>query len=130
MTALGVLLLALSAVVSANAEKSPYAMLVLSEADHDRTVDVRSGDTIQIILPENATTGYRWAIERRDEDIVEALTSEARYASNAVGSGGWISFEFRGKKAGTGEIVLKHWRHWEGDASITKRFRVQLRVQS
>jgi hypothetical protein len=36
----------------------------------------------------------------------------------------------QGKKAGTGEIVLKHWRHWEGDQSVTARFRIRLEMHS
>jgi inhibitor of cysteine peptidase len=105
-------------------------MLSLLEADNDRTVDVRVGDVVRINLPENATTGYRWTIDRYDEDIIEALGSEPRYPGNAVGSGGEIAFNFKARKAGTGEIALKHWRHWEGDRSIIARFRARLNVQS
>jgi inhibitor of cysteine peptidase len=104
-------------------------MLSLVETDNDRTVDVRVGDVVRITLPENASTGYRWTIDRYDEDIVEALGSEPRYQSSAVGSGGEIAFTFKAKKAGTGEIALKHWRHWEGDRSVIGRFRVRLNVQ-
>jgi inhibitor of cysteine peptidase len=105
-------------------------MLSLLEADNDRTVDVRVGDVIRITLPENATTGYRWTIDRHDEDIIEALGSEPRYPDNAVGAGGEIAFNFKARKAGTGEIALRHWRHWEGDRSVIGRFRVRLNVQS
>jgi inhibitor of cysteine peptidase len=104
-------------------------MLSLVETDNDRTVDVRVGDVVRITLPENASTGYRWTIDRYDEDIVEALGSEPRYQSSAVGSGGEIAVTFKAKKAGTGEIALKHWRHWEGDRSVIGRFRVRLNAQ-
>jgi inhibitor of cysteine peptidase len=105
-------------------------MLLLVETDNDRTVDVRVGDEVRISLPENASTGYRWAIDRYDENIIEALGSEPRYPAGAVGSGGEIAFTFKARKAGTGEIALKHWRHWEGDRSIIARFRARLNVQS
>jgi inhibitor of cysteine peptidase len=104
-------------------------MLTLSETDNDRTVDIRLGETVRITLPENATTGYRWAIDRTSDELIESLGSEPRYTGNAVGSGGEIAFTFQAKKIGTGEIVLKHWRHWEGDASVTRRFRLRLNVQ-
>jgi inhibitor of cysteine peptidase len=105
-------------------------MVSLVETDNDRTVDVRLGDVVQVSLPENATTGYRWTIDRYDEDIVEAVGNEPRYPADAVGSGGRVAFTFKGKKIGAGEIALKHWRHWEGDRSIIGRFRVRLNVQS
>ena len=84
---------------------------------------------LQITLPENATTGYRWAIDSYDEDLVKALANQPRYPAQAIGSGGEVAFTFEAKKIGSGEIVLKHFRHWEGDASINKRFRVVIRVQ-
>jgi predicted secreted protein len=47
-------------------------MLVLSQTDNDRTVSVRVGDVVRISLPENASTGYRWTIERYDDEFLEA----------------------------------------------------------
>ena len=104
-------------------------MMLLSQTDNNRTVSVRVDETVQIKLPENATTGYRWAIERYDAEFIKALPSEPDYASKSVGSAGEIAFKFRARKAGTGELVLKHWRHWEGDSSITDRFRIQFNVR-
>ena len=104
-------------------------MLSLAEPDNGRTVDVRVGDTVQVTLRENATTGYRWAIDRYDEKFIEALGSEPHYTAGTIGVGGTVTFTFRGKTVGNGEIVLKNWRHWEGDASVTSRFHLGIRVQ-
>jgi len=117
------------AVSCADAEKAPKTMLSLVETDNDRTVDIRLGETVKITLPENATTGYRWAIDRYDDEFIEALATEPHYTAKAIGSGGEVAFIFQGKKIGTGEIALKHWRHWEGDSSVTTRFRILLHVQ-
>jgi inhibitor of cysteine peptidase len=104
-------------------------MLSLLEVDNDRTWDIRLGETVQVTLPENATTGYRWSIDRVDEEFVKVLGSEPRHTANAIGSGGEIAFTFQGIKVGTGEIALKHWRPWEGDSSVTARFRARFNVQ-
>jgi inhibitor of cysteine peptidase len=104
-------------------------MLSLVETDNDRTVDVHLGDLVRVTLPENATTGYRWTVDHCDEEWIEAPGSEPRYPAKAVGSGGEVTFTFKAKKVGTGEVVLKHWRHWEGDRSVIARFRVRLNVQ-
>jgi inhibitor of cysteine peptidase len=109
-------------------EKVSKTML-LTETDNDRTVDMHPGDTLRINLPENATTGYRWAIDHYDEDFIEALASEPRYTAKAIGSGGEVTFVFRVKQTGLGEIVLKHGRHWEVDSSVTRRFRIRLHVR-
>ncbi len=118
-----------AALSGAEAERAANRMLSLVETDNGRTIDVRLGETVQITLPENATTGFRWAIDHYDQDSFEALATEPRNAAKAVGGGGEVVFSFKAKKIGSGEIELKHWRQWEGDASVTARFRVQLHVQ-
>jgi inhibitor of cysteine peptidase len=116
------------AVFCSEAEKVSKTMLLLLEADNDRTVDIRLGETVQVRLPENATTGYRWSIDREDEEFIEVLGSEPHYPAGAVGSGGEVTFVFRGRKIGTGEVGLKYWRSWQGDSSIASRFRVRFNV--
>jgi len=101
----------------------------LTEADNDRSVALRVGETVHLSLPENATTGYRWAVDRLDSDVIEPVGSEPHYASSSPGSGGNVDFTFKAAKAGTGEVALKYWRHFEGDRSITKRFRLRVDVQ-
>src|SRR5664279_4227950 len=76
-----------AAVSCAAAEEAPKTMLSLVEKDSGRTIDIRSGETVEITLPENATTGYRWAIDHCDEEIIEALATEPHYPAKAVGSG-------------------------------------------
>jgi inhibitor of cysteine peptidase len=115
--------------VPPNSENVMQSMQSIGENDNGRTVDIRLGGSLQVILPENATTGYRWAIDRCDEEIIEALATEPRYKANAIGSGGEVVFIFQAKKIGNGEIVLKHWRHWEGDSSITTRFCIRFQVR-
>jgi inhibitor of cysteine peptidase len=104
-------------------------MASLTEADNDRTLDVAVGETVRIRLPENATSGYRWAIDRVDADVIEAAGPDPHYAANAVGSGGEVAFSFTPTKTGAAEIVLKYWRHFEGDRSVQKRFRVRLNAR-
>ena len=118
-----------SVVHSVSPEDKPQAVLLIGESDNGRTVDIRLGESVRINLPENATTGYRWTIDRYDQELIEALSTEASYPPNTIGVGGEVSFIFKGKKIGTGEIVLKHWRHWEGDSSVTTRFHISLRVR-
>jgi len=106
-----------------------HVMQSLTEADNERTVGLRVGESVRLTLSENATTGYRWAIDRLDRDVVEEAGSEAHPSRGPMGSAGQVSFDFRAKQAGSSEIALKYWRHFEGDASIVKRFRFRLDVK-
>jgi inhibitor of cysteine peptidase len=111
------------------ATEKARTMQSLTEADNDKTVDLRVGETVRVSLPENATTGYRWAIDRLDRDVVEEAGSEPHPSGGAIGSGGNVTFDFTAKKAGSGEVALKYWRHFEGDGSVVKRFSFRLNVQ-
>jgi inhibitor of cysteine peptidase len=106
-----------------------HVMQSLTEADNERTVDLRVGESVRLTLPENATTGYRWAVDRLDQDVVEEAGSEPQPSRGAIGSGGNVTFDFTAKKAGTSEVALKYWRHFEGDGSVVKRFSFRLNVQ-
>ena len=116
--------------VSAALAGETSVMPSLTEADNGRAVDLRVGETVDVTLPENATTGYRWAIDHLDPGIVEANESKARYPSGRIGGAGEVTFSFSNTKAGSGEVSLKYWRHFEGDSSITRRFRVRLNAKS
>jgi inhibitor of cysteine peptidase len=127
-----ILLLHASGAVAAETGKPQAkvdAMQSLTEADNERTVDLRVGESVRLTLPENATTGYRWAIDRLDRDVVEEAGSEPHPSGGAIGSGGNVTFDFTAKKAGSGEVALKYWRHFEGDGSVVKRFSFRLNVQ-
>jgi inhibitor of cysteine peptidase len=119
------LLLHAGGALAAEAGKA-HVMQSLTEADNGRTVDLRVGEGVRVTLPENATTGYRWAIDRLDRDAVEEAGSDAHPSRDAIGSAGNVTFDFTAKKAGSSEIALKYWRHFEGDGSIVKRFRFRL----
>jgi inhibitor of cysteine peptidase len=108
--------------------KSSAMVQLLTESDNNRTLAIHPGDTLRITLPENATTGYRWQVDRCERDIVGVVAEEPHYNSPAVGSGGLVEFVLQGRKAGACEIVLKQWRSWEGDVSVIARFRLRVNV--
>jgi inhibitor of cysteine peptidase len=127
-----ILLLHASGAVAAGTGKAQlkvHAMQSLTEADDERTVELRVGEGVRLTLPENATTGYRWAIDRLDRDSVEMAGSDSHYGGGAIGAAGNVTFDFTAKKAGSSEIALKYWRHFEGDASIVKRFSFRLNAK-
>ena len=123
-----ILLLHVSGAVAAETGKAA-AMQSLTEADNERTVDLRVGESVRLTLPENATTGYRWTVDHFDREVVDPAGSEPHYAGGAVGSAGNVTFDFTAKKAGNGEVALKYWRHFEGEGSVVKRFRIRLNAQ-
>lgn len=109
-------------------EKLTHSMLLIVEKDNERTIDIPAGESFRIRLPENASTGYQWAVDHFDGEYLELVSAEPHYGAKAVGSGGEVEFVFKGKNAGSGEIDLKKWRHWEGDSSVISRFHLRVNV--
>lgn len=99
-------------------------MLTLGERNDGQHVPAHVGDVLTLQLPENATTGYRWAPDTYDAKALAIVEETADYPSAAVGSGGEAVFRFRVVRAGSSALVLKYWRHWEGATSIQRRFTV------
>jgi inhibitor of cysteine peptidase len=104
-------------------------VVVLTEANHGKTVEISLGEQITIRLDENPTTGYRWAIARNNPEILAPAGDEYNPAGSAgIGGGGQRAFTFEAKKEGIDPLEFKLWREWEGERSVTRRFTLTVRV--
>jgi predicted secreted protein len=103
----------------------PSPAMSLTELDDGKAVEVRLGDSLELRLHENASTGYRWEFDALDETKLQ-VSDAAFTAGRGVGSGGEVRWNLRPLAAGSVEARLKLWRRWEGERSIQKRFAVTL----
>ena len=101
---------------------------IVTETDNGTVAELHVGGEVALRLPENASTGYRWTVEAADADRVDVRRGESLLMSGAVGSGGEMQWIIRAKAAGTAQVRLKLWRHWEGDRSVRGRFELTLRI--
>jgi predicted secreted protein len=102
--------------------------MTITVTEHNDGGQVRAqvGDTIEIHLAENATTGYRWEPDSLDPHLFELEEATGNYRSGAVGSGGDAQFWFKVRAAGSATLRLKYWRRWEGEGGVLKRFAVKI----
>jgi inhibitor of cysteine peptidase len=101
---------------------------VLTTADNGRTVELPVGDEVALRLPENATTGYRWAIDSADANLVDIKEGPYVSTSEKMGGGGEAQWLIKAKAPGTTSIKLKRWRQWEGESSVVERYEITLRI--
>jgi inhibitor of cysteine peptidase len=94
----------------------------VSASQNGARVTIRVGDRIALRLPENATTGYRWAIASLDKARFDIEDSGFRPQGDAVGSGGEAFWNLGARSAGKSRVELVLWRQWEGEKSIIERF--------
>lgn len=103
--------------------------LIVTRADHNRTAELRVGERLTVRLPENPSTGYTWAIDETDRRLLSLdSTDYAAPEEGFVGARGQRTFTFAARQPGEVALKLKYWRFWEGDASVTERYDVNLRI--
>ncbi len=116
------LIVALFAITSAgcgSAAEAASGPLKLGEADNGKAYTVQVGDTIEVIIPGNMTTGFSWAaaLAEKDAALVQ-LVGEPVYAtdSTAVGGGGTFTLTFKAMAKGEALLKLVYARPWESVA--------------
>jgi len=88
---------------------------------------VAAGDRLSVQVEDISPTGYRWAIEGSDPDVL-AVGTETLATYPGVGAGGLRTYRLDAKGAGVAALRFKLWRKWEGDNSAIERFSVTVRV--
>jgi len=98
---------------------SAEGLLQLGEAENGQSFAVEVGDTIEVLLPGNPTTGFEWTAAISDEDaaLVEQQ-GEPAYVSESsgetvVGGGGVYTFTFKTVAQGQAELKLIYARSFE-----------------
>ena len=75
-------------------------------------INVKYGETFNIVLESNATTGYQW---RSEYDSRELELAESRYIlqGEGIGAGGVEVFTFKPKQVEDVKIRFIYKREWE-----------------
>ncbi len=106
-------------------------MLELDETEAGKTIELAAGDTVEIRLSENATTGYRWTLRSIDTLICEVVMEERHGAATTVpGASGSHVWQLKAIQAGVCEIEIAYGRPWQADESPARTFKIKLRVRS
>ena len=79
--------------------------------DHTQLITVTAGETFDLVLPANSSTGYRWDIvPEMDENLVEFVAQDYIAEEPVMpGSGGVDVWTFRAINTGDTTIVLGYY---------------------
>lgn len=104
--------------------------LRLSEKDTGRTIEMRAGDRMDLVLFENATTGFQWEIATITETIIKQVREpEFKPDSGAIGAGGKKTFHFVAVASGETGLTLIYRRPWEANVPPAVTFSVTIHVR-
>ncbi len=106
-------------------------LVQLSEKDKDRDVFLQVGDSLEIVLEGNPTTGYMWDLGPWDRRVLEQV-GEYTYqpTSGAIGSGGRYTFSFKAIGYGKADLKWSYARPFEKNAPPIKSFEVHAAVSN
>ncbi|MGA2490020.1 MAG: protease inhibitor I42 family protein [Anaerolineales bacterium] len=108
-----------------------YKQAKLTSADNGKTVSVKAGEKIIVILDGNPSTGYTWEAKDLDRAMLQQV-GEATFKSGnpgLVGAGGTLTLTFKTLRAGTTALELIYHRPWETDVKPLGTFVVNVTVK-
>ncbi len=104
-----VMIVALVAITSAGCGSSASAAggtLKVGQADNGKAYTVKVGDTIEVVIPGNPTTGFSWAaaLAEKDAALIQQV-GDPTYGTNStdsslLGAGGIYTFTFKAAAKG------------------------------
>lgn len=102
----------------------------LTESDAGKTVQLKSEQTLEVVLPGNPTTGYSWEVETIDNAVLkQSGEPEFQADSKAMGSGGMITMRFIAGSSGTSDVKLIYHRSFEKGVAPLKTFEFSVKVE-
>ena len=99
----------------------------LSQVDNGRTLKMKPDDTLEIVLDGNPTTGYQWKALPWDIEVIEQIRKPVyKSESEAIGSGGVVTFYFKALSTGRTSLKFVYFRAFEKDVPPIKSFNVTI----
>lgn len=104
--------------------------IILTTDDNGSEVVLKLGDSIKILLEENATSGYTWELNNDlPEQLVEIENDFKTSNQEGIGVSGQRVLTYQVQKKGNGVLSLKYWQFWNGDTSIADKFEISFDVK-
>ena len=101
----------------------------LTIRDAGNTLNLKTGDTVRIVLESNPSTGYFWAEDGRpDSDVIRLVSKQflnTAQGKNLSGAPGLMEFIYKAVGSGETGIRLSYKRPWEKKLPVST---FQLRI--
>jgi inhibitor of cysteine peptidase len=126
-----ILIIGVGLLCACSAKSSPVpSTRKLSETDLGRSIELRTGEMLEITLPGNPTTGFQWEIAAQDTAILQP-TGEVEYvpSDSAVGGAGRFIFRFTAIRNGRVNLKLNYTQPFEKGQPPAQTFEVSIIVK-
>jgi predicted secreted protein len=102
----------------------------VTDSDQGRIVNLGVGESLEVVLSGNPTTGYAWDIASLDKEILKQVGEmEFKPDREGRGVGGKIIMRFKAQAAGETPLKLIYHRRFEKERPPIKVFEVTVSVK-
>ncbi len=103
-------------------------MLHIDISADGRVIEMPLGETVELRLLENPTTGFRWDLRTSGEPKLVLTAHSYEPGNGRPGQGGIHWWRFQAVQIGTASLNLVYGRRWEPANKLGKNFQIQIRV--
>jgi inhibitor of cysteine peptidase len=96
-------------------------MLSVTLDEAIRSVTVPAGQTIEVTIKENPTTGFHWEIDAVTGPLTLVSSDFAAQPDAVPGRGGKRTIVVRADSRGAGELRLRYERSWQAGSTTPQR---------
>jgi predicted secreted protein len=97
----------------------------IGEQDANKTIELKTGETLVVSLDGNITTGFNWVPGSQNPALLKQVgEAEVTPASNLLGAAGKIVLKFEAAAKGQTILHLDYKRPWEQNTPPEKTFEV------
>ena len=105
----------------------------LTDTNNGGQVTVKVGQTINLQLESNPSTGFGWEVSQVDTTLL-AQKGDKTYApasqnKSVAGGGGWEYFHFTVQQKGETTLKLIYHRSWEKGVEPAQTFEVKIHIE-
>jgi inhibitor of cysteine peptidase len=121
-------LMGLIVLIIAGVAGGAYALIGRAKAaDAQPSVfNVKVGETVEISLESNLTTGYSWTA-KYDQTLLELVDDTFKEpTSGLMGAPGTQIFKFNALATGTAKVTFDYARPWEGEPADTAEYTIKI----
>jgi inhibitor of cysteine peptidase len=102
---------------------------VVTEMKTEEVVTMSVGDTLDVVLQSNPSTGYSWNLMSSISPWLVLANRQYKASSSLAGAPGFSTYRFVAVSPGHCDIVLDYKRVWEKDIPPVKTFAVSVCVE-
>jgi len=113
-------------------EKKGETVIKLNKNDSGKTIELDTGNILEITLIANNTTGYQWKISNINSSILKKISEEYfpdKASQNIVGSGGKFVVKFKAENIGNSSLEMVYRRSFEKDIAPAEKFNLNVLVK-